>query len=139
MDEYYQAAGLDPRRLDYLRREILSLTQTTRLDVDAGISANDDEESQLAKLDEYLCELKESQIRDGLHVFGKAPDGRLAEDLIVALVRVPRAGNGPGDASLIRALARDLGIYGEDFDPARLCHGYAVAGRTPGSTGRDIR
>ena len=29
--------------------------------------------------------------------------------------RVP--GEGPGDASLIRALARDLGIYGEDFDP----------------------
>ena len=117
VDEYYQAAGLDTRRLDYLRREILLLTQTTAIDVDAGFTDDDDEESQLAKLDEYLCDLKESQIRDGLHVFGRAPDGDLAESLIVALVRVARGGGAPKDASLIQALARDLAIMNETFDP----------------------
>lgn len=131
VDEYYQAAGIDARRLEYLRREILSLTQTTSVNVDAGFAEDDDEDSQLAKLDEYLCELKESQIRDGLHIFGQAPEGRLAEDLIVALVRVPRSGGAPGDASLIRALAKDLGLYGETFDPLDCAMGAKWAGKRP--------
>ncbi len=34
-----------------------------------------DEDTDLAKLDAYLCELKEAQIRDGLHIFGQSPTG----------------------------------------------------------------
>ncbi len=114
VDEYYEAAGVDPRRLDFLRREILSLTQATRIDEDAGIDWDADEQSQLSSLDNYLCELKESQIRDGLHVFGTSPEGRLERDLVTALVRVPRGKGEGGDASIIRALAADTGM---DFDP----------------------
>jgi len=114
VDEYYEAAGLDPRRLEYLRREILSLTQASRIDEDAGIDWKADEQAQLSSLDNYLCELKESQIRDGLHIFGTSPEGRLERDLAVALVRVPRGRGKDGDASLLRALADDLGM---GFDP----------------------
>ena len=114
VDEYYDAAGVDPRRLAHLRREILSLTSATGLDQDAGIAADADDESALALLDEFLCELKESQIRDGLHIFGHSPEGRLERDLIQALVRVPRGDGTGGDASLMRALAADLGL---EFDP----------------------
>ena len=42
VDEYYEAAGLDPRRIDHLRREILTLTSTTGLDKDAGLSGEDE-------------------------------------------------------------------------------------------------
>jgi cobaltochelatase CobN len=113
VDEYYEAAGVDPRRIEYLRREILTLTSTTGLDADAGMKG-EDEDGDLAKLDAYLCDLKEAQIRDGLHVFGQSPKGRLARDLVQALVRVPR-GDGKGDnASLIRALAADFALA---FDP----------------------
>ncbi|MEM7525025.1 MAG: cobaltochelatase subunit CobN, partial [Pseudomonadota bacterium] len=90
VDEYYEAAGLDPRRLDHLRREILSLTAATGVDLDAGMIDGDDVDSRLQKLDEYLCELKESQIRDGLHVFGARPTDMLERDLAIALARVPR-------------------------------------------------
>ena len=113
VDEYYEAAGVDPRRIAHLRREILSLSSATGLDVDAGMSGAD-EEQDLAKLDAYLCDLKEAQIRDGLHVFGQSPEGRLERDLVQALVRVPRGAGKGGDASLIRALAEDLGL---GFDP----------------------
>ncbi|WP_101068721.1 cobaltochelatase subunit CobN [Roseovarius salinarum] len=113
VDEYYEAAGVDPRRIDHLRREILSLTSATGLDRDAGLSG-EDEDTDLARLDAYLCELKEAQIRDGLHVFGQSPAGPQARDLLQALLRVPR-GQGRGrDASIIRALADDLGL---SFDP----------------------
>ena len=128
VDEYYEAAGVDPRRLDFLRREILSLTQATRIDEDAGIDWDADEQSQLSSLDNYLCELKESQIRDGLHVFGTSPTGRLERDLVTALVRVPRGKGEGGDASLIRALAADLGM---DFDPLDCTMGDPYTGPRP--------
>ena len=116
VDEYYEASGLDPRRLEYLLREIRSLTAATGLDEDAGITSDTPEDDALVKLDEYLCELKEAQIRDGLHIFGAAPEGRLETDLLVALARVPRGKGQGGDASLIRALADDL-LQTSDFDP----------------------
>jgi cobaltochelatase CobN len=114
VDEYYEAAGVDPRRLKVLRRDILDLCRVTGLDSDCGIIDADDEEAALGKLDNYLCDLKEMQIRDGLHVFGKTPEGRLLDDLLVALVRVPRGAGDAGDASLHRALADDLKL---GFDP----------------------
>lgn len=113
VDEYYEAAGVDPRRLDHLRKEILALTSATGVDADAGM-AGEDEEGDLAKLDEYLCDLKEAQIRDGLHVFGSSPEGRLQRDLVQALVRVPRGRGDGADASLQRAIVQDLEL---GFDP----------------------
>ncbi len=113
VDEYYEAAGVDPRRIDHLRREILTLSSATGLDADVGMKG-EDEDTDLAKLDAYLCELKEAQIRDGLHVFGQSPEGRLERDLIQALVRVPRGQGRDGEASLVRALAADFGMA---FDP----------------------
>lgn len=105
LDEYYAAAGMDRRRLADLRRRILDFTRDSRLDRDIGLPA--DETEALIKIDNFLCDLKEAQIRDGLHIFGQSPQGDLARDLTIALARVPR-GDGPGDASLIRALADDL-------------------------------
>jgi len=113
VDEYYEAAGIDPRRINYLRREILSLTSATGLDKDVGMDGAD-EDTDLAKLDSYLCELKEAQIRDGLHIFGQSPEGRQERDLLQALLRVPRGQGDGGDASVIRALSKDLGLA---FDP----------------------
>jgi cobaltochelatase CobN len=113
VDEYYEAAGVDPRRIEHLRREILSLTSATGLDQDVGMSGAD-ENTDLAKLDAYLCELKEAQIRDGLHIFGQSPEGVQERDLMQALLRVPRGAGKGGDASLIRALAEDLEL---GFDP----------------------
>jgi cobaltochelatase CobN len=115
VDEYYEAAGVDPRRLVVLRGEILELSARIGLDKDCGIAREDDADAALAKLDNYLCELKEMQIRDGLHVFGVSPEGTLLADLLVALVRLPRDDGTGGGASLLRALAADLGFEG--FDP----------------------
>jgi cobaltochelatase CobN len=113
VDEYYVASGLDRRRIVALRQNILDLTRSHRLDIDAGFTGED--ESDLRRLDAYLCDLKEAQIRDGLHILGSSPEGRLEAELLVALTRVPRGLGEGGDQSLIRALARDLGLA--DFDP----------------------
>ncbi|GGO54473.1 cobaltochelatase CobN subunit [Roseovarius pacificus] len=115
VDEYYEAAGVDPRRIDYLRREILSLSSATGLDKDVGLTGDDDE-TDLAKLDAYLCELKEAQIRDGLHIFGQSPEGEQERDLAIALLRVPRGEGKGSEASLIRALAVDCGVPIDPLD-----------------------
>jgi cobaltochelatase CobN len=114
VDEYYEAAGVDPRRVAYLRDQILALSRSLGLDRDIGIRADDGADDALAKLDNHLCELKELQIRDGLHVFGEAPAGEQLTGLLAALVRAPRKTGEGGNASLLRALARDLAL---GFDP----------------------
>ncbi len=116
VDEYYDAAAVDPRRLVILKRDILELAIHIGLDRDCGIEAGEDEESALAKLDNYLCELKELQIRDGLHIYGKAPDGDLLTDLLVALARLPRGADSGPKASLHRAIAKDI-LGDREFDP----------------------
>jgi len=133
VDEYYDAAGLDPRRLNVLGGQILELSAASGLDKDCGIAAGDDAETALGKLDNHLCELKEMQIRDGLHIFGAAPEGRQLTDLLVALTRLPRGRGEGGDASLLRALAADLGLEG--FDPLDCVLGEAWTGPRPEAFG----
>jgi cobaltochelatase CobN len=127
VDEYYAASSSDPRRLPLLGRQILDLAREEGLDRDCGIIQGDDEKAALGKLDAYLCELKEMQIRDGLHVFGRAPEGELLVDLLVALARLPR-GASPYQASLLRALAEDLDL---GFDPLSAGLGEAWQGPRP--------
>ena len=129
VDEYYEASGLDPRRLRVLRDDILDLVARSGLDRDCGIAAGEEAGEALAKLDTWLCELKEMQIRDGLHVFGRSPRGDQLHDLLVALVRLPRGEDEGASASLTRALARDLGLEG--FDPLDCALGERWTGARP--------
>lgn len=87
IDEYAAADGLDRRRTALLRREILDRAEETGLLAEGHIPRDLPEEDALARLDAWLCDVKEMQIRDGLHVFGRdpAPDRRAA--LLAALHR----------------------------------------------------
>ncbi len=114
IDEYYEAAGQDPRRLKPLAAEIRDLAAASGIDRDCGIARTEPDLAALGKLDGFLCELKEAQIRDGLHVFGRSPDGTQRTDLLVAIARSPRDDGQGRNASLLRALAADLGLH---FDP----------------------
>ena len=134
VDEYYEAANIDPRRLAVLRRQILDLSRDSGLDRDLGFDGGLDSDNALARLDGYLCELKELQIRDGLHVFGRSPEGDQLTDLLAALVRLPRGADNGGDASLLRALAADLGL---GFDPLDCDLGAAWQGSKPDALNND--
>jgi cobaltochelatase CobN len=113
IDEYYEAQVLDPTRLATIRDRILTLVQETKLNQDLGIeldTPSDIIESFLAQADGYLCELKEAQIRDGLHIFGECPQGRQLRDLLVSLARYP----GVNKTGLTQALSIDWQL---GFDP----------------------
>ena len=74
IDEFASADGLDQRRMTYLRREIIERAMETGLTAECGIAPGLDEDETLARLDAFLCDVKELQIRDGLHVFGRRPE-----------------------------------------------------------------
>ncbi len=115
VDEYALAADLDPRRAASLAADILSMARAQRLDADVDITRDMPTTEALRALDAHLCDLKEMQIRDGLHVFGSSPVDARRDDLIVSIARLPRSDLKAQDASLHRALALDLGLG--DFDP----------------------
>ena len=113
IDEFFLADGLDSKRRDYLAGEIISVAEELGLDRDLDLTRADTDGS-LQSIDAHICDLKEMQIRDGLHILGSSPGGRLRRDTLVAIARVPRSGNSPQAASLNRAIAGDLKL---DFDP----------------------
>ncbi len=115
VDEYWEASQLDPRRMEPLAEEILMTSRRLGLDRDLGLEMGEDAMTWLQDLDNHLCELKELQIRDGLHIFGRSPEGPQRIDLLTAIARIPRPGGSEADASILRALAADLGLGG--FDP----------------------
>lgn len=85
IDEYAAADGLDRRRADLLRGEILSRAEACGLLVESGVAPGAEPAEALARLDAYLCDVKDLQIRDGLHVFGRTPQGERRRKLLDAL------------------------------------------------------
>lgn len=107
IDEYYEAQMLDPSRLPPIRDRITYLFQEENLHQDLAFVKSAEFTELLKNADGYLCELKEAQIRDGLHIFGQCPQGRQLRDLMVAISRGRTTG-------ITRSLAVDWGL---DFDP----------------------
>ncbi|WP_133645415.1 cobaltochelatase subunit CobN [Paraburkholderia flava] len=119
VDEYYDALMVDSRRAKLLRKTILATIVEHRLHEELSLAepvGQDAEDAVLTRVDAWLCELKEAQIRDGLHTFGHSPEGVQRRDTLLALGRFP-VGDGQGaNAGLIDAIAKDLGID-HLFDP----------------------
>ena len=117
MDEYARAQGMDPQKLPMLRQQIWEVVQKARLNEDLGVDEiPDDFDDFILHIDGYICELKDAQIRDGLHTLGEAPQSEMLIGLLLALTRlnngdVPGLRHAIGDALGLdyAALLRDRG------------------------------
>ncbi|WP_229069523.1 cobaltochelatase subunit CobN [Actinoplanes sp. DH11] len=90
LDEHANIAALDPAKLPAIRAQIWTLIQAAKMDHDLGRSDRpDDEEFDdfIMHIDGWLCEVKDVQIRDGLHVLGSAPVGEARINLVLAMLR----------------------------------------------------
>jgi len=90
LDEHANIAALDPAKLPAIRQQIWTLMQAAKLDHDLGLSERPEEDhfdDMLLHVDGWLCEIKDVQIRDGLHVLGTAPTGAQRVDLVLAMLR----------------------------------------------------
>ena len=118
MDEYFEAAGMDKNRSAALLSDILEQAERAGITTDCGIAKEDAPDEKLLKLDNFLCDLKELQIRDGLHIFGRNPNTKQAGELLAQILRAPRGDGDGANASLLRALASDLKLsnHADDND-----------------------
>ena len=107
MDEYARAQGMDPQKLPMLRQQIWEVVQKARLNEDLNVhEIPDDFDDFILHIDGYICELKDAQIRDGLHTLGEAPESEMLIGLLLALTRLNN-GDIPG---LRQAIGDALGI-----------------------------
>ncbi|WP_280255277.1 cobaltochelatase subunit CobN [Nocardia wallacei] len=90
LDEHANISALDPAKLPAVRQQIWTLMRAAKMDHDLGLTERPDEDSfddMLLHVDGWLCEIKDVQIRDGLHVLGQAPAGAGELDLVLAMLR----------------------------------------------------
>nr|WP_249361798.1 cobaltochelatase subunit CobN [Gordonia araii] len=90
LDEHANIAALDPAKLPAIRQQIWTLLTAAKMDRDLGLDERPDEDvfdDMLLHVDGWLCEIKDVQIRDGLHILGEPPvdDGEI--DLVLAMLR----------------------------------------------------
>jgi cobaltochelatase CobN len=101
MDEHAQIAALDPAKLPAIRAQIWTLIQAAKLDHDLGLDdrPHDAEfDDFLLHVDGWLCQIKDAQIRDGLHVLGQAPQGAGRVNLVLAILRARQMWGGQAQA-----------------------------------------
>ncbi|RVX46759.1 cobaltochelatase CobN subunit [Nonomuraea polychroma] len=97
LDEHATIAAMDPAKLPAIRAQIWTLIQAARLDHDLGLAdrPHDSEfDDFILHVDGWLCEVKDAQIRDGLHVLGQAPTGHVRVDLVLAMLRARQMWSG---------------------------------------------
>ena len=90
LDEHATIAALDPGKLPAIRQQIWTLMRAAEMDHDLGLAERPEDDSfddMLLHVDGWLCEIKDVQIRDGLHVLGQAPSGEAQLDLVLAILR----------------------------------------------------
>lgn len=100
LEDYQKAVSLNEKgRAGVIRAQIAEKARA------AGLWG-EGQEPDPAVLHEKLTVLRESQFRDGLHIFGEAPTGEALAEVLGAVLRLDQ----PDCPSLRRALAECLGL-----------------------------
>ncbi|TWH61689.1 cobaltochelatase CobN [Rhodococcus rhodochrous J38] len=111
LDEYSNIAAMDPAKLPAIRAQIWTLIQAAKLDHDLGLDdrPHDAEfDDFLLHVDGWLCEVKDAQIRDGLHILGAAPTGEARVNLVLSILRAAQVWGGKSNA--VPGLRTALGL-----------------------------
>ncbi|UQI46792.1 cobaltochelatase subunit CobN [Streptomyces sp. HU2014] len=110
LDEYAAISAMDPAKLPAIRAQIWTLIQAAKLDHDLGLEDRPDDDGFddfLLHVDGWLCEVKDAQIRDGLHVLGGAPTGPERVNLVLSILRARQIWGG---TSALPGLREALGL-----------------------------
>src|SRR5439155_14978288 len=114
LDEYATVAALDPAKVATVRAQIWALVQAAQLHHDLrqpDMPGEAEFDEFVLHVDGYLCEIKDSQIRDGLHVLGAAPEGEARVNLVLAVLRANQMWGGRAALPGLRiALAARFGL-----------------------------
>lgn len=73
LDEFSNADGLAPKRRDRLRDDIRAEAQALGVEEDLGLDRATSSTEAITRIDSFVCDIKESQFGEGLHIWGRAP------------------------------------------------------------------
>ncbi|MQA10846.1 MAG: cobaltochelatase subunit CobN [Pseudonocardiaceae bacterium] len=136
LDEYAMVQDLDPAKLPTLRNQIWELVTVAELHRDLHTESQpdpDEFDDFVMHIDGYLCEVKDVQIRDGLHILGRAPVGEELVNDVLAVLRARQVFG--GTVAALPGLRSALAIhFGLDED-VLLAEPGAAAGAPPALTG----
>ncbi|MBD0735786.1 cobaltochelatase subunit CobN [Streptomyces sp. CBMA29] len=115
LDEYALVNDLDPAKSPAIRSQIWTLVRAAELHHDLHVDEQpeeDDFNDFVLHVDGWLCEIKDVQIRDGLHILGGGPVGEARTNLVLAVLRSAQVWGGVGGAlpGLRAALALSFGL-----------------------------
>ncbi|MFC8382049.1 cobaltochelatase subunit CobN [Nocardia sp. NPDC057272] len=119
LDEHANISALDPAKLPAIRQQIWTLMRAAEMDHDLGLAERPEEDvfdDMLLHVDGWLCEIKDVQIRDGLHILSQAPEGEMELDLVLAMLRARQLWGGEQN---VPGLREALGLS-ESGDEARV-------------------
>jgi len=111
LDEYANVSAMDPAKAPAVRAQIWTLLKAAEMHRDLGLDERpeDDEfDDFVMHIDGWLCEIKDAQIRDGLHILGQAPDGGARVNLVLAILRAAQVWG--GEAGAVPGLRAVLGL-----------------------------
>ncbi|MDT0437770.1 cobaltochelatase subunit CobN [Streptomyces sp. NPDC005840] len=120
LDEYALVSDLDPSKAPAVRAQIWTLVKAAELHHDLHVDEQPDDgdfDEFVMHIDGYLCEIKDVQIRDGLHVLGGGPVGEPRVNLVLAVLRASQVWGGQADAlpGLRAALAAHFGLVEKEL------------------------
>jgi cobaltochelatase CobN len=111
LDEHATVATLDPVKLPEVRARIWTLIQAAQLHHDLHVRDRPEDaefDEFVLHVDGYLCEIKDVQIRDGLHILGQPPTGEARVNLVLAVLRARQIWG--GTAGALPGLREALGL-----------------------------
>jgi cobaltochelatase CobN len=95
LDEFSNADGLDPARRNRLQADIRDEAEALGLGTELGLDAAQSLSDAITRIDRFVCDVKESQFGDGLHVFGRGPQGDAERTGLLAAINGRFVPSGP--------------------------------------------
>ncbi|MCC7321813.1 MAG: cobaltochelatase subunit CobN [Rubellimicrobium sp.] len=131
LDEYSTADGLDPARRGRLVAEIRSEAETSGISADLGLPADASQAEAITRLDRFVCDVKESQFGEGLHVLGRGACGAEERAGLLAALSGRRVAPGPSGSpargrSDVLPTGRNLFAVDPRAVPTRAAHAQGV-------------
>ncbi|MFI1360034.1 cobaltochelatase subunit CobN [Streptomyces sp. NPDC020898] len=120
LDEYALVSDLDPTKAPAVRAQIWTLVKAAELHHDLHVDDQPDDDAFdefVMHIDGYLCEIKDVQIRDGLHILGGGPEAEPRVNLVLAVLRASQVWGGKANAlpGLRAALATHFGLVEKEL------------------------
>ncbi|MEJ7935467.1 cobaltochelatase subunit CobN [Sphingobium sp. AN558] len=131
LDEFSNADGLDRGRRARLQDAIQAEARVLGLDAELGLDAAATPVEAITRIDRFVCDVKESQFGDGLHIFGRGDQGAAERAGLLAALNGRRVPPGPSGSPWrgrgdVLPTGRNLYAIDPRAVPSRAAHAQGV-------------